>query len=79
MRDWQSQAHVKHYCRYHLAFLVTAVAFTLYFFFSSWLEERKLIQYHGEIYRRYRERVPSLIPLPRRYMSRKQAGELLGS
>ena len=21
MRDWQSQAHVKHYCRYHLVFV----------------------------------------------------------
>jgi len=21
MRDWQSQAHVKHYCRYHVVFV----------------------------------------------------------
>jgi putative transposase len=21
MRDWQSQAHVKHYCRYHIVFV----------------------------------------------------------
>jgi len=61
------------------AFLVTAVAFTLYFILGSWLEERKLIQYHGEIYRRYREQVPGLIPLPWRYLSRKQVNELLGN
>jgi putative transposase len=23
MREWQSQAHVKHYCRYHVVFVPT--------------------------------------------------------
>ena len=22
MRDWQSQAHVKHYCKYHVVFVL---------------------------------------------------------
>ena len=46
------------------AFLVTAVAATLYFIVGSRMEEHKLVQYHGEIYRRYREQVPGVIPLP---------------
>ena len=76
---WYSLALVLIWTRdMNAAFLVTAVAFTLYFILGSWLEERKLIQYHGEIYRRYRERVPCLIPLPWRYLSRKQVCELLG-
>ena len=59
------------------AFLVTAIAFTLYFILGSRLEERKLIQYHGEIYLRYREQVSGLIPLPWQNLSRKQMSTLL--
>ena len=59
------------------AFLTSAIAITLYFVVGSWLEERKLMVYHGEAYREYRRRVPGLIPLPWRYLSRKQVEELL--
>jgi protein-S-isoprenylcysteine O-methyltransferase Ste14 len=61
-----------------LAFLVTAVVMTLYFIFGAHLEEQKLIIYHGEKYRRYRELVPGLVPLPWRYLSRAQADGLQG-
>jgi protein-S-isoprenylcysteine O-methyltransferase Ste14 len=61
----------------NLAFLVTAIAITLYFWLGSRLEERKLMAYHGAIYRRYRERVPGLLPLPWRYLSREEAEELV--
>jgi hypothetical protein len=40
------------------AMLVSALAITLYFVAGSRLEERKLIETHGDTYRRYRERVP---------------------
>ncbi len=55
------------------AFLTSALAITLYFALGSRLEERKLLIYHGESYRRYRARVPGLIPRPWRYLSREQA------
>ncbi len=48
--------------------LITAILLTLYFIIGSRLEEKKLIRYHGEIYRRYRERVPGLLPLPWKYL-----------
>jgi protein-S-isoprenylcysteine O-methyltransferase Ste14 len=46
------------------AFLVAVIAITFYCIIGSRLEERKLLVYHGEVYRRYRERVPALLPLP---------------
>jgi len=60
-------------------FLLTAVLATLYFLFGSWLEERKLLVYHGERYRRYRNRVPGLIPLPWRVLSSEEARALTGA
>jgi protein-S-isoprenylcysteine O-methyltransferase Ste14 len=59
------------------AFLISALMITLYFIVGSWLEERKLMVYHGERYRRYREQVPGLIPLPWKHLSREQAGDIL--
>ncbi len=57
--------------------LVSVLAMTLYLIVGSRLEERKLIQHHGEIYRRYRVRVPALVPLPWRYLRRAEAEALL--
>lgn len=57
--------------------LITALMITLYFFVGSRLEERKLLIYHGDAYRRYRERVGGLLPLPWRILSRKEAVELM--
>ncbi len=59
-----------------LPFLVTAIVITFYFIVGSRLEERKLMVYHGDIYRRYRAQVPALIPLPWRYLSATQADQL---
>ncbi len=50
---------------------------TLYLFIGSWLEERKLIVYHGEVYEEYRKRVTGLIPLPWKVLSKTDAEELL--
>jgi len=60
----------------NLPFFVSAVMMTLYFIFGAYLEERKLLVYHGERYRSYRVMVPALIPLPWRFLSREQADEL---
>lgn len=57
------------------AMLVSALAITLYFVVGSRLEERKLIEIHGDTYRRYRERVPSLLPLPWKRLSRAEAAD----
>ena len=61
------------------ALLVSAVLITLYFALGLRLEERKLIVYHGDVYRRYRARVPALIPLPWRHLSKADAKHLLGA
>jgi len=53
--------------------LVSALAITLYFVLGSRLEERKLIAVHGDTYRRYRAKVPGLLPLPWKRLSREEA------
>lgn len=58
------------------AWLVTAVIVTVYLAVGSRLEEAKLIALHGEAYRRYRRRVPGLIPLPGRSLSAAEAAAL---
>lgn len=57
--------------------LVSAVAITLYFVVGSRLEEHKLIAMHGDAYRRYRERVPGLLPLPWKSLTEEEAAELV--
>lgn len=59
------------------AVLTTAVMMTLYFVLGSRLEERKLLVYHGEVYRRYRRLVPGLLPSPWRYLTCDQARDLV--
>ena len=60
------------------ALLTSAVVITLYFVIGSRLEERKLVGCYGEAYRTYQRRVPALIPLPWRFLSRKEADGILG-
>jgi methanethiol S-methyltransferase len=60
----------------NLPFITTAILITAYFIVGLRLEERKLLVYHGDKYRRYRELVPALLPVPWRYLTRKQADEL---
>lgn len=52
------------------AMLISAIMMTLYFIIGSRYEDKKLIRYHGDIYQRYRELVPGLIPLPWKYLSK---------
>ncbi len=61
------------------ALLVTGIGMTVYFVIGSRLEERKLLFYHGDVYRQYREQVPGLIPCPWMRLSKKAAAELMVS
>ena len=56
--------------------LLSALLATGYFVLGSRLEETKLIAFHGEAYRRYRERVPGLVPWPGRHLTVGDAREL---
>lgn len=58
--------------------LVSTVCVSLYLWLGSMLEERKLLQFHGEAYARYRQRVAALVPLPGRILSAAEADELAG-
>ena len=58
------------------AMLVSSAMMTLYFMLGSWLEEQKLLAYYGDAYREYRRRVPGLLPLPWKRLSRQQAKTL---
>ncbi|MDD3450192.1 MAG: hypothetical protein PHF72_14310, partial [Gammaproteobacteria bacterium] len=60
----------------NLAWLLSAVLASVYLWIGSRFEERKLLVYHGEAYRRYRERVPALIPLPWRRLDAGEAARL---
>jgi protein-S-isoprenylcysteine O-methyltransferase Ste14 len=59
--------------------LVAASLATGYVVIGSWLEERKLLVYHGERYRRYRQRVPALVPRPWRWLDAESAARLRSS
>lgn len=59
------------------AMLLSSVMMTVYFIIGSRLEEKKLVVYHGDVYRRYMERVPGLIPLPWKSLTAKEAAELV--
>jgi protein-S-isoprenylcysteine O-methyltransferase Ste14 len=57
--------------------LLSSVLLTLYFLVGSWLEEKKLLVYHGDTYRRYMTCVPGLIPLPWKFLTAEEAEALL--
>jgi protein-S-isoprenylcysteine O-methyltransferase Ste14 len=59
------------------AMLLSGVMMTVYFIIGSRLEEKKLVVYHGDVYRSYMDRVPGLIPLPWKSLTGKEAAELL--
>lgn len=63
----------------HLTQLTIYGLVTLYLIIGSRLEENKLIAQHGEVYRQYRRRVPGLVPLPWRWLSKTEAEALLSS
>ncbi len=58
-------------------FLTTAIVLTVYLFIGARLEERKLMSYHGEVYRQYRQKVPGFFPLPWRHLGKSQEKALL--
>jgi protein-S-isoprenylcysteine O-methyltransferase Ste14 len=58
-------------------FLISSLMMTGYFVVGSRLEELKLMVYHGDRYRAYRDRVPALLPLPWRYLRKSEAEELM--
>jgi protein-S-isoprenylcysteine O-methyltransferase Ste14 len=57
--------------------LLSSMFITLYFLVGSRLEEKKLLVYHGNTYRRYMARVPGLIPLPWKSLTAEEAEALL--
>ncbi len=57
--------------------LVSAVAITLYLVVGSRLEERKLVAKFGDTYRRYMAQVPGLVPLPWKYLTARDAKDLV--
>lgn len=50
---------------------------TVYFVIGSKIEEQKLIAYHGEVYKKYQQKVAGVIPLPWKILSAEQAQKLL--
>ena len=46
--------------------LLFAIATTAYILIGIWLEERDLVQFHGDSYQRYRRQVSMLLPIPKR-------------
>ena len=59
-----------------LLWLISALAITLYFFIGSKWEEKKLVAEFGSVYQRYQQRVPALVPLPWKHLSRTEAAQL---
>lgn len=59
------------------ALLITAMTLTVYLVIGSRLEDRKLVACYGKPYRLYRERVPGLVPLPWRHLSKQDADDIL--
>ena len=61
----------------YISYLISAILMSLYFILGSYLEEKKLIAFHGDQYRLYRKYVAPLIPLPWRILSEQKAAEIV--
>lgn len=58
------------------AMLLSAVLASVYFIVGSRLEEKKLLVFHGDSYRRYMQQVPGLLPWPGKSLSAAAAERL---
>lgn len=56
--------------------LAAAITITIYLAIGSRLEEQKLVEVFGDAYRRYRARVPGLVPRPWRCLGRHEIKQL---
>lgn len=56
--------------------LVAVAVLTAYLILGFRLEERKLVEEHGDLYREYRRRVPALLPRPWKRMTPAEAERL---
>jgi protein-S-isoprenylcysteine O-methyltransferase Ste14 len=61
----------------NVTMLLSSVFITLYFVIGSRMEEKKLLAYHGDTYRRYMASVPGLLPLPWKFLTAEDAKALL--
>jgi len=52
--------------RMTLGHLVFSIATTVYILIALQLEEKDLVTYHGDAYKKYKEQVPMIMPLPRK-------------
>jgi protein-S-isoprenylcysteine O-methyltransferase Ste14 len=57
--------------------LLSTLMITLYLVFGSRLEEKKLVKLYGESYQAYCNKVPGLVPLPWKFLSKQQTKRLL--
>ena len=60
-----------------LAQLLATLLISGYFVVGSRLEERRLIDEHGNRYREYMQQVPGLIPLPWKNITHKEAARIM--
>lgn len=57
-------------------YLTSVILMTLYFWFGSLLEEKKLVNIYGEAYASYRKLVPGLLPVPGKSLTANQLLEI---
>ena len=83
MRDWQSQAHVKHYCRYHIVFVPKYRRKVIYGVLRRDIEVilRDLCRQQGiELVEGYamKDHIPMLLMIPPKFSVSNTVGFLKG-
>jgi len=75
---WYSCALIILWCRdLNAAQLLSSLLVSVYLVVGSRLEEARLVDEFGRSYEKYMERVPSLIPLPWKFLKKSQRDELI--